>query len=89
MSKKQRRNYQNKYFLSNKNDCIVHIFFTLIYHVFVLSELFRRFKKKKETRLAVERLELEEETTVSLQVEHRVSHIGLSRIALMQKLYWP
>ena len=30
--------------------------------------LFRRFKKKKETRLAVERLESGEDITISLQV---------------------
>jgi hypothetical protein len=32
------------------------------------SSFFRRFKKKKETRLAVERLESGEDITISLQV---------------------
>ena len=74
MSRKQRINYHNKRFSSKKKRLHLPHFFLLFYHGFVLFELFRRFKKKKETRLAVERLELEEETTVSLQV-----NIGLSR----------
>ncbi|XP_023344970.1 muscle calcium channel subunit alpha-1 isoform X2 [Eurytemora carolleeae] len=44
------------------------------YATFLIQDYFRRFKKKKETRLAVERLELEEETTVSLQAGLRTLH---------------
>ena len=36
--------------------------------------LSRRFKKKKETRLAVERLDVEEDVTVSLQAGLRTLH---------------
>ena len=35
----------------------------------MIQDYFRRFKKKKETRLAVERMEAEEDLTVSLQVQ--------------------
>ena len=38
------------------------------YATFLIQDYFRRFKKKKETRLAVERMEAEEDLTVSLQV---------------------
>ena len=38
------------------------------YATFLIQDYFRRFKKKKETKLAVERLDTEEDVTVSLQV---------------------
>ena len=38
------------------------------YATFLIQDYFRRFKKKKESKLAVERLDAEEDLTVSLQV---------------------
>ena len=38
------------------------------YATFLIQDYFRRFKKKKETKLAVERLDTEEDVTGSLQV---------------------
>ena len=39
------------------------------YATFLIQDYFRRFKKKKESKLAVERLDAEEDLTVSLQVK--------------------
>lgn len=44
------------------------------YATFLIQDYFRRFKKKKETRLAVERQEAEEDLTVSLQAGLRTLH---------------
>jgi len=44
------------------------------YATFLIQDYFRRFKKKKETKLALERLELEEDVTVSLQAGLRTLH---------------
>merc|ERR1712106_819334 len=44
------------------------------YATFLIQDYFRRFKKKKETRLAVERMEAEEDLTVSLQAGLRTLH---------------
>ena len=38
------------------------------YATFLIQDYFRRFKKKKESKLAVERLDAEDDLTVSLQV---------------------
>ena len=38
------------------------------YATFLIQDYFRRFKKKKETKLAVERLDEDEDLSVSLQV---------------------
>ena len=38
------------------------------YATFLIQDYFRRFKKKKESKLAVERLDGDEDLTVSLQV---------------------
>ena len=38
------------------------------YATFLIQDYFRRFKKKKETKLAVERQDAEEDISVSLQV---------------------
>ena len=38
------------------------------YATFLIQDYFRRFKKKKESNLAVERLDGDEDLTVSLQV---------------------
>ena len=39
------------------------------YATFLIQDYFRRFKKKKETKLAVERLDEDEDLSVSLQVK--------------------
>jgi voltage-dependent calcium channel L type alpha-1D len=44
------------------------------YATFLIQDYFRRFKKKKETRLAVEKLDIEEDVTVSLQAGLRTLH---------------
>merc|ERR1719154_1022467 len=44
------------------------------YATFLIQDYFRRFKKKKETRLAVERMKAEEDLTVSLQAGLRTLH---------------
>ena len=43
------------------------------YATFLIQDYFRRFKKKKESKLAVERLDGEEDLTVSLQVTFLLS----------------
>ena len=57
------------YFLFTEDEVTVGKF----YATFLIQDYFRRFKKKKETRLAVERMEAEEDLTVSLQVKFSAS----------------
>lgn len=40
------------------------------YATFLIQDYFRRFKKKKESKLAVERLDGDEDLTISLQVRN-------------------
>ena len=42
------------------------------YATFLIQDYFRRFKKKKESKLPVERLDAEEDLTVSLQVNQHL-----------------
>ena len=44
------------------------------YATFLIQDYFRRFKKKKETKLAVERLDEDEDLSVSLQVTRLPVH---------------
>ena len=48
------------------------------YATFLIQDYFRRFKKRKESKLAVERLDAEEDLTVSLQVEFRKYFVTIS-----------
>ena len=45
------------------------------YATFLIQDYFRRFKKKKESKLAVERLDAEEDLTVSLQVKNSYNFV--------------
>ena len=49
------------------------------YATFLIQDYFRRFKKKKETKLAVERLDEDEDLSVSLQVRGRPVNGGECR----------
>ena len=59
------------FYASNYLLYLLPIYLPIYYLSIYLS---RRFKKKKETRLAVERLDVEEDVTVSLQAGLRTLH---------------